>query len=66
MFEFKHPKYWADLRKEKRAQALKLSGGKRCANQQALNMIPIIDGHRPRCFVVPKQFGERGALIKFY
>ena len=23
--EFKHPKYWADLRKEKRAQALKRS-----------------------------------------
>ena len=47
-------------------QASKRSGFKRCANQQALDMIPIIDGHRPRAFVVPKQFGERGALIKFY
>jgi len=26
--EFKHPKYWADLRKEKRAQALKLTSYK--------------------------------------
>ena len=41
------------------SQAFKRSGVKRCANQQALNMIPIIDGHRLRAAVVCKQIEDR-------
>jgi hypothetical protein len=39
--------------------ASKRSGVKRCANQQALDMIPIIDGHRLRAVVVFKQIEDR-------
>ena len=49
---------WA-LRTQADKPASKRSGVKRCANQQALDMIPIINGHRLRAVVVCKQIEDR-------
>ena len=68
---WKHPNYYKNLRKlyrsRNRDQAISLQASTEDARrtpgtglkQQALNMIPIIDGHRLRAVVVCKQIEDR-------
>jgi hypothetical protein len=42
------------------------ASSQRSVKQQALNMVPVIEGHARRFPVVGQQTVDRGALIKFY
>ena len=71
---FRHPKYYEEMRKRAKKfqkeqadkRASKRSSVRGGLEQQALNVIPIVDCEG-RCFAVIKQKTvERGALIQLY
>ena len=52
---------------ERQASSVKRqASSQRSVKQQALNMVPVIEGHARRFAVVGQQTVDRGALIKFY
>jgi len=82
MHVFKHPKYYEEFRRRaKRQQALERASEQgneqasepasrgsraRSVDQQAIDVGPIILGHRRDFTQVLKQSEDRGASIKFY
>jgi hypothetical protein len=52
---------------ERQATSVKRqASSQRSVKQQALNMVPVIEGHARRFPVIGQQTVDRGALIKFY